>query len=224
MKADALMGPMHCHGHRDLNDIRTGGGTRGLTNTHRPEGRCACVTQDGTGSAAQNCRHPPAMGRQLRSADGVDTSPKTMKAAMKNASLDLVGTQSQPKQLLARDDPMLVRREPPPVAPSVLQVFEGPQPPKAAELWIRPDRRADMGLPSRGAPLPQPQLTCVPRAGTRAVGASRSPPPPRRPPRRGPPAVCRAASSRAGRRPGRCPPSCSSRSRSLPGARRPPRC
>ena len=52
------------------------------------------------------------------------------------------------------------------------------------------------------------------RGGTRAAGAFRSRPPPRRRPRRGLRAACRAAWWRAGRRPGRCPPSCSSRSRS----------
>ena len=74
----------------------------------------------------------------------------------------------------------------------------------AAEPAPASDRRRSEAAPPKRAS----------RCGTRAAGASRSRPRPRRSPRRGPPTGCLGSWWRGGRRPGRCRRSCSSRSRS----------
>lgn len=82
-----------------------------------PEGGGALVTEPGVGAGEEDRRHPAAVLRQLRSADGVNAAPDSlavphgMQPALPEPVLDGSAAEAQIEQLRPSYDPVLSTRE-----------------------------------------------------------------------------------------------------------------
>jgi hypothetical protein len=82
-----------------------------LAHPQIPERQRSPMTEHGSRTARERCRHPNAFERELAVPDRIHPSVDPVKLATSDAVLNLIAAHSEPQQLRSRHDPVLRSRQ-----------------------------------------------------------------------------------------------------------------